>query len=95
MIVSQAPLPVNQGTVVIVKGNGVTGDLSTTIRVFRTAQEPARLTPAEAATFIKGEIQRWGEVIRSNNIVAERKQRRRQDRRAEFGHSISKRATAA
>jgi tripartite-type tricarboxylate transporter receptor subunit TctC len=29
------------------------------------------MTPAETATFIKEEVQRWGEVIRSNNIVAE------------------------
>jgi len=29
------------------------------------------LTPAESAAFIKDEVQRWGEVIRKNNIVAE------------------------
>jgi hypothetical protein len=51
MIVSQAPLPVNQGTVGVASGKG--------------------MTSAETATFIKEEIQRWGEVIRSNNIVVE------------------------
>ncbi len=33
--------------------------------------EPDGGTPAETAAFIKDEIQRWGEVIRANNIVLE------------------------
>jgi len=33
--------------------------------------EPDGGTPAETATFIKDEVQRWGEVIRANNIVLE------------------------
>jgi tripartite-type tricarboxylate transporter receptor subunit TctC len=33
--------------------------------------EPDGRTPAETAAFIKGEVKRWGEVIRANNIVLE------------------------
>jgi tripartite-type tricarboxylate transporter receptor subunit TctC len=33
--------------------------------------EPSGMTPAEPAAFVNEAIQRWGEVIRSNNIVAE------------------------
>jgi tripartite-type tricarboxylate transporter receptor subunit TctC len=32
---------------------------------------PMALPPAESAAFIKDEVQRWGDVIRKNNIVAE------------------------
>ena len=39
---------------------------------FRTLNvEPDGRTPAETAAFIKDEAQRWGEVIRANNITAE------------------------
>jgi tripartite-type tricarboxylate transporter receptor subunit TctC len=33
--------------------------------------EPMATSPAETAAFIKEEVERWGEVIRKNNIVAE------------------------
>jgi tripartite-type tricarboxylate transporter receptor subunit TctC len=33
--------------------------------------EPDGRTPAETAAFIKDEVQRWGQVIRANNIVLE------------------------
>ncbi len=33
--------------------------------------EPMATTPAETAAFIRQEVQRWGDVIRKNNIVAE------------------------
>jgi tripartite-type tricarboxylate transporter receptor subunit TctC len=33
--------------------------------------EPDGGTPAETAAFIKNEVQRWGEVIRANHIMAE------------------------
>src|SRR5262245_4969987 len=33
--------------------------------------EPDGSTPAETAAFIKNEVQRWGEVIRANHIMAE------------------------
>jgi tripartite-type tricarboxylate transporter receptor subunit TctC len=33
--------------------------------------EPVGNTPAEMAAFIKEEVQRWGDVIRSNNIVVD------------------------
>jgi tripartite-type tricarboxylate transporter receptor subunit TctC len=33
--------------------------------------EPLALGPAEAAAYIKEEVQRWGEVIRKNNITLE------------------------
>ncbi|HYY39568.1 MAG TPA: tripartite tricarboxylate transporter substrate-binding protein, partial [Xanthobacteraceae bacterium] len=33
--------------------------------------EPDGRTPAETAAFIKDEVKRWGQVIRTNNIVLE------------------------
>jgi tripartite-type tricarboxylate transporter receptor subunit TctC len=33
--------------------------------------EPDGRTPAQTAAFIKDEVQRWGQVIRANNIVLE------------------------
>src|SRR5262249_13983779 len=33
--------------------------------------EPDGSTPAETAAFIKNEVRRWGEVIRTNHIMAE------------------------
>jgi tripartite-type tricarboxylate transporter receptor subunit TctC len=36
-----------------------------------TGVEPAGGTPEETAAFIKSEAQRWGEVIRKNNIVVD------------------------
>jgi tripartite-type tricarboxylate transporter receptor subunit TctC len=38
---------------------------------FRAAVEPTPSTPAEMAVFVKEEAQRWGEVIRRNNIVVD------------------------
>ena len=39
---------------------------------FRAASvEPTPSTPAEMAAFIKEELRRWGEVIKSNNIVVD------------------------
>jgi len=39
---------------------------------FRTvAVEPIGGTPAEMAAYVKEESQRWGEVIRKNNIVVD------------------------
>jgi tripartite-type tricarboxylate transporter receptor subunit TctC len=40
-------------------------------RIRNTGIEPVGNTPAETAAFIKGEAQRWGEVIRKNNIVVD------------------------
>jgi hypothetical protein len=33
--------------------------------------EPGGGSPAATGTFIREEMQRWGEVIRSNNIIGE------------------------
>jgi tripartite-type tricarboxylate transporter receptor subunit TctC len=39
---------------------------------FRTASvEPIGNSPAEMAAFIQAEAQRWGEVIKKNNIVVD------------------------
>ena len=39
---------------------------------FRAASvEPTPSTPAEMAAFIKDESQRWGDVIKKNNIVVD------------------------
>jgi tripartite-type tricarboxylate transporter receptor subunit TctC len=39
---------------------------------FRAASvEPTPSTPAEMAAFIKNEAQRWGDVIKKNNIVVD------------------------
>ena len=39
---------------------------------FRAASvDPIGSTPAEMAAFIKEETQRWGEIIRKNNIVVD------------------------
>jgi tripartite-type tricarboxylate transporter receptor subunit TctC len=39
---------------------------------FRTASvEPSGNSPAELSAFIKEEAQRWGDVIRKNNIVVD------------------------
>jgi tripartite-type tricarboxylate transporter receptor subunit TctC len=39
---------------------------------FRAASvEPTPSTPAEMAAFIKEESQRWGDVIKKNNIVVD------------------------
>jgi tripartite-type tricarboxylate transporter receptor subunit TctC len=35
------------------------------------AVEPVGNTPAEMAAYVKEESQRWGEVIRKNNIVVD------------------------
>ena len=40
-------------------------------RIRNTGVEPGGNTPAETAAFIKSEAQRWGEVIRKNNIVVD------------------------
>jgi tripartite-type tricarboxylate transporter receptor subunit TctC len=40
-------------------------------RIRNTGVEPVGNTPAETAAFIKSEAQRWGEVIRKNNIVVD------------------------
>ncbi|HEY5962757.1 MAG TPA: tripartite tricarboxylate transporter substrate binding protein [Xanthobacteraceae bacterium] len=40
-------------------------------RIRNTGVEPAGNSPAETAAFIKSEAQRWGEVIRKNNIVVD------------------------
>jgi tripartite-type tricarboxylate transporter receptor subunit TctC len=39
---------------------------------FRAASvEPTPSSPAEMAAFIKEESRRWGEIIKSNNIVVD------------------------
>ena len=39
---------------------------------FRTiSMTPGAQSPADTAAFIKSEAQRWGEVIRKNNIVVD------------------------
>ena len=40
-------------------------------RIRNTGVEPAGGTPEETTAFIKSEAQRWGEVIRKNNIVVD------------------------
>jgi tripartite-type tricarboxylate transporter receptor subunit TctC len=40
-------------------------------KIRNTGVEPAGGSPAETAAFIKNEAQRWGEVIRKNNIVVD------------------------
>ncbi len=40
-------------------------------RIRNTGVEPVGNSPAETAAFIKSEAQRWGEVIRKNNIVVD------------------------
>jgi tripartite-type tricarboxylate transporter receptor subunit TctC len=40
-------------------------------KIRNTGVEPIGGTPAETAAFIKTEAQRWGEVIKKNNIVVD------------------------
>jgi tripartite-type tricarboxylate transporter receptor subunit TctC len=40
-------------------------------KIRNTGVEPVGGSPAETAAFIKTEAQRWGEVIRKNNIVVD------------------------
>ncbi|MBX9827784.1 MAG: tripartite tricarboxylate transporter substrate binding protein [Xanthobacteraceae bacterium] len=40
-------------------------------KIRNTGVEPVGGTPAETAAFIKAEAQRWGEVIKKNNIVVD------------------------
>ena len=40
-------------------------------RIRAVNYEPVGNTPAEMAAFIKEEAQRWGDVIRQNNIVVD------------------------